>query len=478
MPYYTSGRVRSGPQGGPADRAALASFDDAIAAYRRGHYNGIGLAMMPEAGLIGIDLDACIDDNGGYTPLAQEIIAACPTYCERSPSGKGLRLFYFGALSNKKNVPDGIEAFCSKGYLTVTGHRVNGAVVLEMPPALRARVEQALGRGARSAAPVESGGVPAATAGTSNYRRTIPLETVRAALQILPADDRSDWVNYGAALKHDYGEAGREVWLEWSQKSAKWQPGDAALWETFDRNADAAPVTCVSILYAARLRAVTLDDFYAHLPTHDYLLHPDARAVARGERQRALAAGEGARWRPRVKAAAWLDRNRAVQQMTWAPGKPLLIADLLMNDGGWIQHAGAACFNQYLPPVACDGDPDKAGRWVEHVRRVYPDDALHILNWLGHRVPAARRENQSRTRLRRRAGHRQRYDPCAGEGCGRAVELPRSLAAAPAGGFQSVRQVRNPADKRGARLRRRGPVCLLRSHEDLYRCAPRHAPVQ
>ena len=89
---------------------------------------------------------------------------------------------------------------------------------------------------------------------------------------------------------------------------------------------------------------------------------------------------------PELKAAAWLDRNRAVQQMTWAPGKPLLIADLLMNDGGWIQHAGAACFNQYLPPVACDGDPDKAGRWVEHVRRVYPDDALHILNWLGHRV--------------------------------------------------------------------------------------------
>jgi hypothetical protein len=72
--------------------------------------------------------------------------------------------------------------------------------------------------------------------------------------------------------------------------------------------------------------------------------------------------------------------------MTWAPGLPEIIQDRLVIEGGWIERIGASCFNLYLPPTLPHGDPTKAGPWLDHVRRVYPDDADPILFWLAHRV--------------------------------------------------------------------------------------------
>ena len=44
------------------------------------------------------------------------------------------------------------------------------------------------------------------------------------------------------------------------------------------------------------------------------------------------------------------------------------------------------CFNLYLPPTIEPGDAAKAGPWLDHVHKVYPDDAEHIVQWLAHRV--------------------------------------------------------------------------------------------
>ena len=43
-------------------------------------------------------------------------------------------------------------------------------------------------------------------------------------------------------------------------------------------------------------------------------------------------------------------------------------------------------FNLYRPPMIVLGDPSKAGPWLDHVRRVYPDEADHIIAFLAHRV--------------------------------------------------------------------------------------------
>ena len=76
-----------------------------------------------------------------------------------------------------------------------------------------------------------------------------------------------------------------------------------------------------------------------------------------------------------LSASAWLDRYRPVEQMTWAPGMPLVIRDKLFLEGGSIEHRGASCFNLYLAPTIQMGNPEKAARWVEHVQLVYPTDA-------------------------------------------------------------------------------------------------------
>ncbi len=55
---------------------------------------------------------------------------------------------------------------------------------------------------------------------------------LRSALAAIPSDDRDDWVRLGQALKH-LGDAGLELWLEWSRKSAKFDADDAArVWES------------------------------------------------------------------------------------------------------------------------------------------------------------------------------------------------------------------------------------------------------
>ncbi len=51
-----------------------------------------------------------------------------------------------------------------------------------------------------------------------------------------------------------------------------------------------------------------------------------------------------------VPPTEYLDARRAVEQMTWAPGQPLVISDRLVSGGGWIERPGCHCFNLYRPP--------------------------------------------------------------------------------------------------------------------------------
>ena len=88
-----------------------------------------------------------------------------------------------------------------------------------------------------------------------------------------------------------------------------------------------------------------------------------------------------------IKATTWLDQNRAVSQMTWAPGLPMLIKDRMVVDGGWIERPEITCFNMYRPPRLELGDAAAASPWLEHLHTIYdPEAAAHIVRWLAHRV--------------------------------------------------------------------------------------------
>ena len=82
---------------------------------------------MIRKGLIGIDLDNAVDDEGKAKSEAQKIISRIPTYWEYSPSGKGFHGYVFGSLPQghrtRKKLGDGssLEVYSSNRYFTVTG---------------------------------------------------------------------------------------------------------------------------------------------------------------------------------------------------------------------------------------------------------------------------------------------------------------------------------------------------------------------
>jgi hypothetical protein len=143
---------------------------------------------------------------------------------------------------------------------------------------------------------------------------------------------------------------------------------------------------------------VRLEDFYAYMPMHNYIFVPcrtpwpaasvNARVppVALSDASGQPIVGEKTGKQIKMPASTWLDQNRPVEQMTWAPGLPLLIRGRLVAEGGWFPRKGVGCLNLYRPPVLIPGNGGGAERWLKHVYAVYPEDAEHIILWLAHRV--------------------------------------------------------------------------------------------
>src|SRR6266852_5973335 len=104
MPYYASGARRVGKQGDDADRRALTTFDFALETRSRGGYDGVGFAFLPGDGLIGIDLDNVIDDKSGeISGRAMDMIRACSSFAEYSPSRRGLHVYVLGQTESFKS---------------------------------------------------------------------------------------------------------------------------------------------------------------------------------------------------------------------------------------------------------------------------------------------------------------------------------------------------------------------------------------
>jgi hypothetical protein len=146
---------------------------------------------------------------------------------------------------------------------------------------------------------------------------------------------------------------------------------------------------------------ISLDDFVAYLPQGTYIFLP-TREPWPGESVNSQFAGGVAlldengksvlikkgksKGEPvMIKTSTWLDIHRPIHQMTWAPGLPLLIKDRVVADGGWIEKPGAVCLNLYRPPTL-KGKRGKVKPWLDHIRRIYPDDHNHIVKFLAQRV--------------------------------------------------------------------------------------------
>lgn len=103
------------------------SFEQAVASYRAGGYDGIGLVLTQSDRIVGVDIDECIDCNGTLNAIAQTVIGLLNSYTEVSPSGKGIRIFVAAALGDfagRRGMR--IELYNFNRYLTVTGNHWPG----------------------------------------------------------------------------------------------------------------------------------------------------------------------------------------------------------------------------------------------------------------------------------------------------------------------------------------------------------------
>jgi hypothetical protein len=127
------------------------------------------------------------------------------------------------------------------------------------------------------------------------------------------------------------------------------------------------------------------EDFYCYMPMPNSFIFTLTREIW-------PAASVNARIPPiqvgkeTMKPSAWLASNRPIEQMTWAPGLPMIVEGKVISGGGWIERPGSDCFNQYRPPTIEHGDPTMAGPWIDHIKKIYPDDVTHIIYWFAYRV--------------------------------------------------------------------------------------------
>lgn len=238
VPYYAAGGKRMGKQGSDTDREKLATFDIAHAAMQRQGYNGVGFAFLPGDGLIGIDIDGCINqDTGEISPMASGIINECLSYTEYSPSRTGFHIIVSGSTETFKSDKIGLEVFCESQFFTFTGSAYAG-IPLTITP-IAGETLQRLNKLVMDARASERRDVVRQAAPADRYQRTPFQEKVRlmTALEEIDPDDFKVWIKVGMALFNEYGEQGFYMWDDWSQKSQKYAgPEDLRPhWDSFRR---------------------------------------------------------------------------------------------------------------------------------------------------------------------------------------------------------------------------------------------------
>jgi Family of unknown function (DUF5906) len=353
--------------------------------------------------LVGIDLDSCREPKSEtITDWAAEVIERFDTYSEISPSQTGIKLFFRlstvdlqtlhvllgrnhkGEQLARKTFAVGAHrevAIDTARFYAVTGARLQDSpeslrtvslsdvswFIEEAGPNYLARHHKANGQQQTNRRDMSGSGH------AFRFLRERHLQGMSEAEAM-------------AALLTDSTEAG-----EWAQRSDQRQHKRA--WD----NSNPFSKPEINEVMTPN-EGVSLNDFRAYMPTHSYIYMPtrDMWPASSVNSRVARVPMFNADGTPKLdkkgqqefmSPARYLDDQRPVEQMTWAPGLPMLIPDRIISEGGWIERRGVTVFNLYRPPIIQHGDPRKAGPWLRLVIKVFgKTNARHIIYWCAHRV--------------------------------------------------------------------------------------------
>jgi putative DNA primase/helicase len=114
--------ARTGRKASSTDLLTWSMFEEAVEAYEKGTYAGLGFVFCSGDPYTGIDLDNCVDKNGEIAAWALEIARYFDSYTEISATGTGLHIIVRGDVPNRRK--SAIEIYSSKRFFTMTGHIV------------------------------------------------------------------------------------------------------------------------------------------------------------------------------------------------------------------------------------------------------------------------------------------------------------------------------------------------------------------
>jgi len=170
--------------------------------------------------LVGLDLDKCVlpepaSNAPKLTPEAQSIIDSIASYWELSPSGTGVRAFFYAETLPPGRNKDGKEIYGEKRFLTVTGLG-KGSLRLLKGAELQFLVQRMFGDTSRPA----KKNTPLPIAQTAKT-----VAEMQAALNSIPANlCREDWIKAVLAVQAHGFACAEESARTWSISAGPYHP--------------------------------------------------------------------------------------------------------------------------------------------------------------------------------------------------------------------------------------------------------------
>jgi hypothetical protein len=114
------------------DPVTWGTFSQAFEIARRGGVDGIGYVFTDDDPYVGVDLDACIDEQGQLHPDAGALISSLNSYTEKSVSGTGIHIIARANLNGSRNRTTqtgwggDFECYGHSRYFCFTGDHLQG----------------------------------------------------------------------------------------------------------------------------------------------------------------------------------------------------------------------------------------------------------------------------------------------------------------------------------------------------------------
>ena len=389
-PFQIDGRVHAST----TNRSTWTTFDNAFQAYECGKFHGIGIVLTDD--LAGVDLDHVLID-GAAKPWAQDVLDRfAGAYVERSPGGDGLRIFSRGTVKKSgKGGPDNhleVYGHDSPRYLTVTGDRISKAdKIIEMQAALDWLHTEFMVRHDTDAFSTTATSTAADEEIIRRARKAANGQKFAALFDDgTGVDDASSndlalccllafWTRDPEQIDRIF-RASKLMRPKWDEKRGS---------DTYGAMTIAKALETVTTWHtsAGGLIPKSLNDFYLYAPDNRCIYLSTAEMWACTSVDMAITEWpKNPQTGDAIKPSRWLARHRAIDQLTWHPGRPQVQEGVSVRDGGYIKDSKTRVFNLYRGPSSVVGDPSQAGPWLEHVHCIYPETADHITRWLAHRA--------------------------------------------------------------------------------------------